>query len=53
MKKYYVFDIDWDVDYPEDLENLPTETIIEAKSEDEIVDALSDEFGFCVKSYCV
>ena len=39
----------WDVDFKEDLENLPTEIDIPEgmTDEDEISDWLSDEFGFC------
>lgn len=55
MKKYNVFDIDWDVDDPCDIEDcgLPTEVVIEAEDEDEIADALSDEYGFCVNSFSI
>lgn len=53
MKKYNVFDIDWDVDDIEDADLLPTEVIIEAEDEDEIADALSDEYGFCVNSFSI
>ena len=48
--------IKWDVDYPEDLENLPTEFEIpkeleDYEYEDEISDYLSDVTGFCHYGY--
>lgn len=43
--------IDWDVDYEEELENLPTEidipNNIDIKDDDAISDYLSDITGFC------
>lgn len=51
MSKYRVSNIDWDVDFTEDLENLPTTCVIEAIDEDDIADALSDEYGYCVNSF--
>ena len=52
-----VWDIQWDVDYPEDLDNLPEEVLVpedvylgtETKDEaiDIVSDWLSDEYGFC------
>lgn len=48
---YKITDIDWCVDNEEDLDNLPTETTIEANDEDCIADALSDEYGFLVNSF--
>lgn len=43
----------WDVDYEEDLENLPTEIEIPEgmTDEDEISDYISDETGFCHKGF--
>ena len=45
--------IEWDVDYQEDLEDLPTEIEIPEGMEDEeeISDYLSDVTGFCHKGY--
>lgn len=39
----------WDVDFEEDLENLPTEIDIPngMTDEDEISDYITDEIGFC------
>lgn len=48
-----VTDIKWCVDNVEDLEYLPTETMIECETEDEIADALSDEYGFLIESFNV
>jgi hypothetical protein len=46
--------IDWDIedDNYEDCEDpsLPQEVTIEVESEEEIVDALSDKYGFCICS---
>lgn len=52
-----VWDIKWDVDYPEDLDNLPKEVLVpedvylEAEDQEEALDIvsdwLSDEYGFC------
>lgn len=53
MKRYDIFDIEWDVDDPEDLELLPTEVEVEVEDEYDIADALSDEYGFCVKSFSI
>ena len=41
--------IDWDVDYEEELEDLPTEIDIpeEITDEEEISDYISDATGFC------
>lgn len=41
--------IDWDVDYEEDLEDLPTEIEIPngITDEEEISNYISDETGFC------
>ena len=43
--------IDWDVDYEEELENLPAEieipNNIDIKDDDTISDYLSDITGFC------
>lgn len=43
----------WDVDYEEDLENLPTEIDIPdgMTDEDEISDYISDKTGFCHKGF--
>lgn len=56
MKKYRVFNIDWDVDNEEERADLPTEIIIEDENDltnenyelsDFISDAITDETGFC------
>ncbi len=55
-----VFNIDWDVDNKEDLENLPDHTSITMDSSDiedeysfvdDIADILSDEHGYCVNNF--
>lgn len=51
MKKYLVTKIFWDVDCPEDLEDLPQNVEVECEGEDEIADILSDDYGFCVDSF--
>lgn len=56
MAKYKVTNIDWDVDYDDefaDTPNLPTEVIIEVEDEDDIADALSDEYGFCINGFSI
>ena len=50
--------IDWDTDN-EVIDTLPNETTIElevddiSELDDEVVDKLSDEFGFCVNEFSV
>lgn len=60
MAKYKVTDIDWDLssDFDEEdslmldaFDNLPQECVVEADDEDDIADALSDEWGFCVNCF--
>lgn len=43
----------WDVDYEEDLDNLPTEIDIPfgMTDEEEISDYITDETGFCHKGF--
>lgn len=42
----------WDVDYEEDLENLPTEIKIpDGMDEDDVADYLSDVTGYCHKGF--
>lgn len=53
MSKYKVSNIDWDVDDVEDLDNLPTTCVIDAIDEDDIADALSDKYGFCVNGFSI
>lgn len=53
MSKYKVSNIDWDVDNIEDLNYLPTICVIEAIDEDDIADALSDKYGFCVNGFSI
>lgn len=47
--KYKVKNIQWDTDGedPEEI-GLPKDAVIEAESEDEIADALSDYYGWCI-----
>ena len=53
MKRYRLFDIDWDTD-GEDVD-LPSEVIVEIDDDQDIVydgaDALSDQYGWCVNSF--
>lgn len=54
MSRFYVTDIDWELD-GEDVEavKLPKETVVDASDEDGIADALSDKFGWLVNSFSV
>ena len=51
------FDIEWDVDNPEDLEELPTSVVIPeevvewAECDDDITEWLENEFGTFVIDY--
>ena len=48
-----ITNIDWDTD-DEPIEGLPTEvTISEDIEPDAIADYLSDQYGFCIKGFCV
>lgn len=50
--KYQISNIEWDATKREIRVNkLPRNCEIEADSPDEIADALSDEYGFCVKGF--
>ena len=53
MTKYVGSNIDWDVDCSEELNDLPTTCVIEAIDEDDIADALSDKYGFCVNGFSI
>ena len=53
MTKDVVSNIDWDVDYAEELNDLPTTCVIDAIDEDDIADALSDKYGFCVNGFSI
>lgn len=46
---YKVTGIEWDCDgdSPKD-HNLPTNAVVIAEDEDEVVDELSDKYGFCI-----
>lgn len=50
-------DIEWDVDYPEDLDFLPKEIEIpediDPDDDDSISDYLSDATGFCHKGFVI
>ena len=48
MGCYKVTGIKWDTDGAE--VNLPKQTIISCKNEDQVVDKLSDMYGFCIES---
>lgn len=50
MKRYRIQGIDWDCFAPPDHYNLPINTVVEAEDEDSVVDALSDEYGWCINS---
>lgn len=51
MRLYHVVDIEWDTDdeNPDEL-GLPDSAYVNAESEEEISDVLSDFTGYCVKS---
>ena len=47
--------VEWDVDFPEDLGNLPMVVSVPSKlfeDVDAVSDYLSDEYGFCVLNWC-
>lgn len=48
--KFKVIGIDWDCFADPSHYNLPIETIIEAEDEDDVVDKLSDKYGWCINS---
>ena len=54
--KYKVFDIVWDIqesideNNAEEILDLPIELIITVDEEDEIVDAITDHYGYCISS---
>lgn len=50
--RWYVKNINWDTD-GEDIDDLPVEAEVFTCNNDvdEIADALSDEYGFCVNSF--
>lgn len=41
--------IEWDVESLDELEYLPSEVVLPA----DIADWLSDQYGYCVKSFCI
>ena len=55
--KYHVFNISWDIEdsidenNAEEILDLPIDLIINVDDEDEIADALSDYYGYCVYSF--
>ena len=51
MPKFHATDIVWDTDGEK--VDLPNDVIIEAEDEDAVVDALSDEYGWCIESCSV
>ena len=48
MPAYKAIGIDWDTDGVET--DLPYVSAVNCDSEDEVVDALSDKYGFCINS---
>ncbi len=48
--KFKVTGIDWDCFADPSHYNLPSETIIEAEDEDDVVDELSDKYEWCINS---
>lgn len=46
MKLFRAYDIKWDTDGK--AVDLPDDVYVRAEDENEVVDYLSDEFGFCV-----
>ena len=49
---YKITNIDWDTDgNMEDFNSLPQEVIVSVTNEDDIADALSDAYGWCVRSF--
>ena len=53
--KMYITDIDWDTDGKnKDELGLPDVVVVtDDIDEDEIADMLSDEYGYCVQSFCI
>lgn len=54
--------IEWDVESLDELEYLPSEVVLSADIADfydclqlsaDIADWLSDQYGYCVKSFCI
>jgi len=53
MILFYVSNIEWDTDGEQHGLNLPLETTVECESEEDVADALSDRYGFCIFSLSV
>lgn len=54
MPKYKVTDIQWDTDEEsQDELGFPTEDAVECENEDEVIDILANEYGWCVVSCCI
>lgn len=52
MKNFYIYDIEWDTDGVDQNEyNLPSRMLLECEDADDIADALSDTYGFCVETF--
>ena len=49
MKQFKCTYIEWDTEDGAEQVDLPTSTTIEAENEEDIADALSDKYGWCVK----
>ena len=49
MKQFKCTYIEWDTEDGGEQVDLPTSTTIEAENEEDIADALSDKYGWCVK----
>ena len=54
MKRYKVFDIDWDT-VDQKVHHLPSEAIIDIEDDQDVsldgADVLSNEYGWCVNSF--
>lgn len=52
--KYKASNIIWDTDGDEEIFNsLPSEVIVEVTDDEDVIDTLSDEYGFCIFSATV
>jgi len=50
LKRYKVIGIDWDCDDSRCKKDLPTDTYVCCHNEDEVVDFLTDVYGYCINS---
>lgn len=57
MKHFNLFNIEWDTDTPEQVQQLPKEVAVvltvpeEEEAEDVLADYLTSEYGFTVKGF--